>query len=85
LVSFLRKDELIQIHTFLIHIRTCIEQLHEYNNPQAFTSYESLNIGPQDVHKSKEKQKTAVVELYKGISKALVEKEPIRVPSSLKC
>ena len=69
----MRKDELIQIHTFLIHIRTCIEQLHECNNPQAFTSYESLNVGPQDVHKSKDTQEKAVIELHECISKALVK------------
>ena len=75
----MRKDEIIQIHTFLIHIRSCIEQLHECNNSHVFASYESLNVGPQDVHKSKEKQKIAVIELSKGISKELTEREMIQV------
>jgi len=77
--SSLRKDELIQIHTFLIHLRTCIEQLYDCDNPHAFTSYESLNVGPQDVHKSKDKQKTAVIDLCKCISKVFAEKEPLQL------
>ena len=75
----MRKDELIQMHSFLIHIKTSLEQLNDCDSSKIFTSYESLSVGPQDVHKSKEKQKHAVIELYKCISKELIEDEIIQV------
>ena len=39
----MQKDELIQMHTFLLQLRTHIENLVENNNPQEFLSYEKLN------------------------------------------
>ena len=67
----MRKDELIQLHTFLLHIRSFIEESHDCNNLSAFHQYESLDIGPQNVSKSKYKQKTAILELCNCISKEI--------------
>ena len=69
----MQKDELIQLHTFLLQLRTHLENLVEKNNPQAFLSYEKLNIGPHKVHKSKKEHKLAVFELSKGITGLLQE------------
>ena len=58
-----QKDEIIQFHTFLLQLRTHLENMTENNNPQAFLSYEKLNIGPHKIHKSKKEHKLAVFEL----------------------
>ena len=43
----------------------------ENNNPQAFLSYEKLNIGPHKIHKDKNEHKLAIFELSKGIANLL--------------
>jgi len=68
-----QKDEIIQFHTFLLQIRTHLENMMENNNTQAFLSYEKLNIGPHKIHKSKKEHKLAVFELSKGITNLLQE------------
>lgn len=68
-----QKDEIIQFHTFLLQLRTYLENIVENNNPQAFLSYEKLNIGPHKIHKSKKEHKLAVFELSKGITGLLQE------------
>jgi len=69
----MQKEELIQIHTFLLQLRTQIENLTENNDSQAFSSYDKLDIGPHKIHKSKNEHKLAVFELNKGIAKLLQE------------
>ena len=69
----MQKDELIQLHAFLLQLRTYLEYLVENNNPQAFLSYEKLNIGPHKIHKSKKEHKLAVFELSKGVTGLLQE------------
>ena len=69
----MQKDEIIQFHTFLLQLRTHLENMVENNNPQAFLSYEKLNIGPHKIHKSKKEHKLAVFELSKGITNLLQE------------
>jgi hypothetical protein len=45
----------------------------ENNSPQAFLSYEKLNIGPHKIHKDKNEHKLAIFELSKGIANLLQE------------
>ena len=59
----IQKDELIQLHAFLLQLRTNIENLVENNNPQEFLSYKKLNTGPHKIHKSKQEHKLAIFEL----------------------
>ena len=68
-----QKDEIIQFHTFLLQLRTHLENMTENNNPQAFLSYDKLNIVPHKIHKSKKEHKLAVFELSKGIADLLQE------------
>ena len=68
-----QKDELIQIHAFLLQLRTALENMTENNNSVAFLSYERLSIGPHKVHKSKKEHNLAVFELCKGITNLLQE------------
>ena len=69
----IQKDELIQIHAFLLQLRTCLENMTKNNNSHAFLSYDKLSIGPHKVHKSKKDHKLAVFELCKGITNLLQE------------
>lgn len=69
----IQKDELIQIHAFLLQLRAHLENLVENNNTHAFLSYDKLNIVPHKVYKSKKEHKLAVFELSKGIAALLQE------------
>jgi len=67
----MQKEELIQLHTFLLQLRTYIENITKNTNLQAFLTYEKLNIGPHKIHKSKKEHKLAIFELSKGIANLL--------------
>ena len=67
----IQKDELIQLHMFLIQLKINLEDMVENYNPQAFLIYEKPNISPYKVHKSKDEHKLAIYELSKGIANML--------------
>ena len=69
----IQKEELIQLHTFLLQLRTQLENMTENNNSQAFLSYDKLNIGPHKINRDKNEHKLAVFELCKGIASLLLE------------
>lgn len=64
----MQKDELIQLHAFLLQVRTFMGSKNEKDETQAFIDYELLSVGPQHVFKSKDDQKLAVFELSKGLA-----------------
>ena len=67
----MQKDELIQLHAFLLHVRHCIESQLDCNDDSIFSEYNSLKVQPQQLFKPKKDQQDAVFELCKGISKLL--------------
>jgi len=67
----MQKDELIQLHSFLFQIRNYVEQTCDNNNGNAFHEYETLEITPYQVHKSKREHTLAVFKLSSGIAKTL--------------
>jgi hypothetical protein len=67
----MQKDELIQLHAFLLHIRNCIEEELQPINDHCFSDYEALKVQPQQLFKPKKDQQQAVFELCKGLSKLL--------------
>jgi hypothetical protein len=67
----MQKDELIQLHTFLLQLKTHLEDLVEQDNGTEFLSYEKLNVSPYQVYKSKREHKLAVFTLSKGIATLL--------------
>ena len=67
----MQKDELIQLHTFLLQLRTHLEDMVENDGSDDFTSYEKLDITPYQVYKSKREHKLAVFTLSKGIADLL--------------
>ena len=71
----MHKDEIIQLHGFLLQVRSFIEDSIELKKDDVFSSYEKLDVGPQHVVKSKDNQKSAVFELCKGIKNLLQNKK----------
>ena len=69
----MRKDEIIQLHMFLLQLRTQLEAMAESDTSQAFLFYDEMNIFPQQVHRTKDEHELAVFELSKGIADLLQE------------
>ncbi len=64
----MQKDELIQLHTFLLQLKTHLEDMVENNGGAEFFSYQKLDVSPHQVYKSKREHKLAVFTLSKGIA-----------------
>jgi len=64
----MQKDELIQLHTFLLQLKTHLEDIVEHNGGPEFHHYEKLDVTPYQVYKSKREHKLAVFTLSKGIA-----------------
>jgi hypothetical protein len=69
----IQKEELIQLHTFLLQLKTQLENIMENNNSQAFLSYDKLKIGPHKINRDKNEHKLGIFELCKGIANLLLE------------
>ena len=67
----MQKDELIQLHTFLLQLKTHLEDIVENNGGSEFFVYERLNVTPYQVYKSKREHTLAVFTLSKGIADLL--------------
>lgn len=69
----IQKEELIQLHTFLLQLRTQLENMIENNNSNAFVTYEKLKIGPHKINRDKNEHKLAIFELSRGIANLMFE------------
>ena len=69
----MQKEELIQIHTFLLQLRTQLENMTNNNNSKAFLSYDNLRIGPHKINRDKNDHKLAIFEVSKGIANLMLE------------
>ena len=67
----MQKDELIQLHTFLLQLKTHLEEIVENNGGYEFRLYDKLGVTPYQVYKSKREHKLAVFTLSKGIADLL--------------
>jgi hypothetical protein len=67
----MQKDELIQLHAFLLQLKTHLEDLMENNGGVEFAPYARLDVTPYQVYKSKREHKLAVFTLSKGIATLL--------------
>ena len=67
----MQKDELIQLHAFLLQLKTHLEDLMENNGGVEFKFYRELDVTPYQVYKSKREHKLAVFTLSKGIATLL--------------
>jgi hypothetical protein len=64
----MQKDELIQLHTFLLQLKTHLEDLIGNNGIEEFVIYNTLNVTPYQVYKSKREHTLAVFTLSRGIA-----------------
>jgi hypothetical protein len=67
----MQKDELIQLHTFLLQLKTHLEDIVENNGGREFKLYEKLDVTPFQVYKSKREHTLAVFTLSRGIADLL--------------
>ena len=67
----MQKDGLIQLHTFLLQLKTHLEDIVENNGGHEFMLYETLDVTPHQVYKSKREHTLAVFILSKGIADLL--------------
>ena len=69
----MQKDELIQLHTFLLQLKTHLEDLVGNDGIEQFDIYNILNVTPYQVYKSKREHTLAVFTLSKGIADLLLD------------
>ena len=69
--KLMQKDELIQLHTFLLQLKTHLEDIVENNGNRSFNFYDKLDVTPYQVYKSKREHKLAVFALSQGIAELL--------------
>lgn len=69
----MQKDELIQLHTFLLQLKTHLEDLIGNDGLEQFEIYNILNVTPYQVYKSKREHTLAVFTLSKGIADLLLD------------
>ena len=67
----MQKDELIQLHTFLLQLKTHLEDMVPNNGGTEFQLYTKLDVTPYQVYKSKREHKLAVFTLSRGIASLL--------------
>jgi len=64
----MQKDELIQLHTFLLQLKIHLEDMVKNNGGAEFIPYKKLDVTPYQVYKSKREHKLAVFTLSRGIA-----------------
>ena len=67
----MQKDELIQLHTFLLQLKSHLEEFIGTNCVTEFQRYHKLGVTPYQVYKSKREHTLAVFILSKGIADML--------------
>ncbi len=71
----MQKDELIQLHTFLLQLKTHLEEFIGHDGIAEFQRYCRLDVTPYQVYKSKREHTLAVFMLSKGIADLLANNE----------
>ena len=67
----MQKDELIQLHTFLLQLKSHLEEFVGDDDVTEFQRYHTLGVTPYQVYKSKREHTLAVFMLSKGIADLL--------------
>ncbi|MDY6764334.1 MAG: UPF0058 family protein [Halobacteria archaeon] len=66
----MHKDELIHLHSLLVQIKKYFEGREEVED-DLFEDYESLEISPEHIHKSKSQHKHAIFVLGELLAQAM--------------
>ena len=64
----MKKEELIQLHNFLLQLKTHVETIKNKNESSECSCYEIMGIAPYEIYKSKKEHTRAIFELSKDIS-----------------
>jgi hypothetical protein len=70
----MHKDELLELHEQMVIIKDYFKAREEVDE-SLFEPYEGLDVGPEDVHKSKSEHKHAVFMLGNALATAMSEDE----------
>ena len=70
----MHKDELLELHEEMVAIKDKFLQFEEISE-ENFAAYESLDVDPSHVHKSKSEHKHAVFVLGNALATAMSEDE----------
>jgi hypothetical protein len=70
----MHKDELLELHQQMVIIKDYFKT-RENVDEELFAPYEGLDVGPDDVHKSKSEHKHAVFVLGNALASSMSEDE----------
>ncbi|PSQ18433.1 metal-binding protein [Halobacteriales archaeon QS_8_69_26] len=70
----MHKDELLELHEEMVIIKDYFKSREEVDE-DLFDTYESLDVSPDDIHKSKSEHKHAVFVLGNALATAMSEDE----------
>ena len=70
----MHKDELLELHAKMVSIMVHFQDMDEIDS-SVFDPYESLDVTPDDVHKSKSEHKHAVFVLGNALANVMSEDE----------
>jgi hypothetical protein len=70
----MHKDELLELHAQMVEIMETFRSMDGVET-SAFDAYDELDLGPDDVHKSKSEHKHAVFVLGNGLAAVMSEDE----------
>ncbi|MGZ7116244.1 MAG: UPF0058 family protein [Methanobacterium sp.] len=75
------KDELIQLHQFLVYVLKYLEDGYEVKDE--CEEYFHLNISPHHIHRTKAEHKYAIFVLSESISDLLAKRNNLSTPSNV--
>ena len=76
------KDEMIQLHQFLVYVLKYLAEDDQITND--CSEYISLKISPHHIHKTKAEHKHAIFVLCKIISEIIAEGEENSIPENVR-
>jgi hypothetical protein len=75
------KDEMIQMHQFLVYVLKFLETESEI--PNSCSEYIALNISPHHIHRTKAEHKHAIFVLSNTISEVILKEDNESVPANV--
>ena len=75
------KDEMIQMHQFLVYVLKYLETESEI--PNSCSEYIALNISPHHIHRTKAEHKHAIFVLSSTISEIILKKDEESIPPNV--
>ena len=78
---FMYKDEMIQMHQFLVYVLKYLETESEI--PNSCSEYIALNISPHHIHRTKAEHKHAIFVLSSTISEVILKEDGESIPSNV--